>query len=327
MSVLHAVREGFAALRRSWGLTWLLWAVNVAFALTLAAPLAARLERDLANRQAGSNMMYGFDYAWWSRWWEQQSGWTQSFAPEIFGVGFALRNVELVLKGQVPAGLNASPPGEPNGPADLDGVVLGLGMLYLLAQTFLAGGVLGALRGQQGEWTLRGLLHGSGFYFGRFLRLAVLALLAACVVFQLHAPLARWADHQAQEAVSGRTALAWTVGHNLALLAALLFLHMVSCYAKVIVVLEERSSAILAYLSALSFCASRLLSTFGHYLLLSLMGVGLLAVWHALASPWAIVGYRTQLVWLLLSQALMVGRLALRLALLGGQIALYRRHA
>jgi hypothetical protein len=326
MSLLHAVREGFAALRRSWGLAWLLWGVNVTFALLLAAPLAVRLERDLENSEAASNMMYGFDYSWWSRWWEQQAGWTQHFAPEIFGIGFALRNLDALLKGHLPVRLNALPLGEAAGPG-LDGVVLGLGALYLVAQAFLAGGVLGVLRGAQGEWTLRGLLHGSGFYFGRFLRLAVLALVAAHVVFQLHAPLARWADHQAQEAVSGRTALAWTVGHNLGLLLALLFLHMVSCYAKVIVVLEERSSAILAYLSALSFCLSRLFSTFGHYVAVALMGVGLLAVWHALASPWATVGYRTQLVWLVLAQALVLGRLALRLALWGGQLALYRRHA
>ena len=326
MSVLEAVREGFAALRRSWGLAWLLWAVNVAFALLLAAPLAARLSQDLANREAASNMMYGFDYSWWSRWWEQQSGWTRGFAPDIFGIGFALRNLELLLKGHLPVGLNTPPLGDAAG-SGLDGVVLGLGALYVLAQTFLAGGVLGVLRGQQGEWTLRGLLHGCGFYFGRFLRLALLALLAAHVVFQLYAPLARWADHQAQEAVSGRIALFWTLGHSLLLLLALLFLHMVSCYAKVIVVLEERSSAILAYLSALSFCLSRLLATFGHYLALGLMGAALLALWHLVAGAWDTVGYRTQLVWLVLAQALVLGRLALRLALLGGQVALYRRHA
>jgi hypothetical protein len=292
----------------------------------LAAPLAGRLASDLAGREAASNMMYGFDYSWWSRWSEQQSGWTRSFAPDIFGAGFALKNLDLLLRGQLPAGLNAAPPAE-EGESGLDGVILGLGVLYMLAQTFLAGGVLGVLRSQQGEWTLRGLLHGAGFYFGRFLRLALLALLAAHLVFRLYGPFARWADHQAQEAVSGRAALFWSVGHSLTLLLALLFLHMVSCYAKVIVVVEERSSAILAYLSALSFCLSRLLATFGHYLAFVLMGGGLLAVWNALDGRWDTVGYKTQLVSLALAQAFVLGRLALRLALLGGQVAFYRKHA
>lgn len=326
MKILDAIREGFAALRRSWGLALLLWAVNVLSALLLAAPLAGRLERDLANSEAASNMMYGFDYSWWSRWSEQQSGWTQSFAPDIFGAGFAFKNIELLLKGQLPAGLSAAPLGEAAG-TSLDGVILGLGLLYILVQTFLAGGVLGLLRSQQGEWTLRGLLHGSGFYFGRFLRLALIALLAAHVVFRLNGPFARWADHQAQEAVSGRSALFWTVGHHLTLLLALLFLHMVSCYAKVIVVVEERSSAILSYVSALSFCVSRFLKAFGHYLAFVLMAALLLGVWHALDGRWDTVGYKTQLVSLVLAQAFVLGRLGLRLALLGGQVAFYRKHA
>jgi hypothetical protein len=322
----EAIREGFAALGRSWGLVPLLWAVNVLCAGMLAAPLAGRLARDLAASEAASNMMYGFDYSWWSRWWDQQSGWTRGFAPDIFGAGFAFRNLELLLLGQLPAGLNASPLGEAAGPG-LDGVILALGALYLLVHTFLAGGVLGVLRSQQGEWTLRGLLHGSGFYFGRFARLAALALLAGHLVFQIGGPFARWADNQAQEAVSGRSALFWTVGHNLALLLALLFLHMVSCYAKVIVVVEERSSAILAYLSAVSFCISRLPRTFGHYLAFAVMGGALLGFWHRLDSSWDTIGYKTQLVSLVLAQAFVAGGLGLRLALLGGQVALYRKHA
>jgi hypothetical protein len=321
-----ALREGFAALRRSWGLALLLWAVSVGTALLLALPLAAQLERDLEGSEAASNMMYGFDYSWWSRWSERQTGWSASFAPDIFGAGFAFKNVELLLKGQLPAGLHRAGLGEAAGPG-LDGVVLAVGVLYLLVQTFLAGGVLGVLRSQQGDWTLRGLLHGSGFYFGRFLRLAAIALLAAHLLFQLNGLFARWADRQAQEALSGRTALAWTVGHHLALLLALLFLHMVASYARVIVVLEERSSAILAYLSALSFCGARLRTAFGHYLTLALMAAALLGLWLLLDGAWHTVGYKTQLASLLLGQAFVLGGLGLRLALAGGQIALYRRRA
>jgi hypothetical protein len=92
-------------------------------------------------------------------------------------------------------------------------------------------------------------------------------------------------------------------------------------------VVEERSSAILAYLSSLSFCLSRLSATFGHYLAFVLLGGGLLALWHALDGSWDAVGYKTQLVSLVLAQAFVLGGLALRLALLGGQLAFYRKHA
>ncbi len=327
--MLQAIRDGFLALRRSWGLAVLLLVVNVLVAALLSVPLAGRLTRDLANSEAASNMMYGFDYPWWSHWSERQPGWAQGFGPGIFGAGFAFQNLDLFLRGQIPAGLFARPLAEAAGEGveGLDGVTLGLGLLYLLLQTFLAGGVLGALRNPQGSWTVRGLLHGSGFYFGRFLRLTLLALLAAWMVFQLNAPFARWADRQAGEAVSGRTALYWTVGRNALLLLVLLFLNMVSSYAKVVVVVEERSSAILAYLSSLSFCSSRLLTTLGHYLAMVLCGAILLVAWHALDGRWDAVGYKTQLLTLLLAQALVLGRIGLRVALWGGQLALYRRAA
>jgi hypothetical protein len=293
--------------------------------MTLAAPLAGKLERELSHTEAGSNMMYGFDFAWWSRWSELQSGWTRSFAPDIFGPGFAFKNLDLLLRGQLPAGALAAPQAETTA-VGLDGVILGLGALYMLLQTFLAGGVLGVLRAPQGSWTVRGLLHGSGFYFGRFLRLAALALLAAWAAFQLHAPLARWADRQGQEAVSGGTALGWTIGHNLVLLLGLCFLHVISSYAKVIVVVEERSSAILAYLSSLSFCLANARKAFGHYAAMLLIGGLLVLLWQALDGRWDATGYKTQLVTLLMAEGFMLARIGLRLALLGGQVALYREN-
>lgn len=324
--MFSAIRQGFRALGRSWGLAVLLLASNLLTAMLLAVPLAGQLERELRNTEAGSNMMYGFDFPWWSRWSELQAGWTRSFGPDILGAGLAAKNIDLLLRGQLPAGLFASPLGDAAG-AGLDGVILAIGVMYLVLQTFLAGGVLGVLRAPQGAWTIRSLLHGSGFYFGRFLRLAGLALLAAWAVFQVNAPLARWADRQAQDAVSGRTALYWTVGHNAVLLLALGFLHMVSCYAKVIVLVEERSSAVLAYLSSLSFCLAHARKAFAHYAAMALVGGLLLVVWQALDGRWDTVGYKTQSLTLLLAEAVMLARIAVRIALLGGQVALYRENS
>jgi hypothetical protein len=100
---------------------------------------------------------------------------------------------------------------------------------------------------------------------------------------------------------------------------------MISSYAKVILVLEERSSAVLAVVSSLAFCLRNLLRTAGHYLTLTALGVVLVVVWSLLDGRWMTVGYRTQIVSLLLAQALVFGRIWLRLALAGGQISIYRR--
>jgi hypothetical protein len=325
--MLAALGQGLKATARSWGLVALLLAVNVAVAALLAVPLAVTLETDLAKTDSASGMLYGADYPWWSRWLDSHGGYEASFSPDILGAGFAFKNVDLLLEGWLPASLlvasdrDAAEAEANPGPGAL---ILGVGVLYLLVQTFLLGGVLGVFRGQQGSWTARGLLHGSGFYFGRLFRVALIALAVDWILFLLNAPLARWADKRALEAVSETTALAWSFSRHALLLLAVLCVNMISCYAKVIVVLEERSSAVLAFLSSLAFCLGNLARTLGHYLAVALLGVLLLGAFVTIEGLFITTGYKTQLVALALAQGLVFGRIGLRLALLAGQMALYR---
>lgn len=328
--MLEAILEGFRTVRRSWGLIVLVGGVNLFLAGLLAVPLAGFLERDLRKTDAAAAMLYSFDYAWWSQWSDAQAGWTASFAPDVFGAGFAFKNVDLLLKGALPAGLFLRREREPSGglpSPPLDPVILGLGLSYLLIQTFLSGGILGVLRAPSGSWTVRGVLHGSGFYFGRFLRLLLISLVGLWAIFRLNAPFARFADRQALECVSESSALAWSIGRHAILLLAILLLHLVSSYARVITVVEERSSAILAFASALGFNLRHLGRTVGHYLCFVVMVVLLIAFGSALDARWDTVGYRTQVVTLVLAEGLIAGRIGLRLSLLGGQLALYRRLA
>lgn len=320
--MIAALRQGFAAVARNWGLVLLLLLVNLGLAGVLALPLAADMEKELRNKDAAGGMMYGFDYGWWSEWHDRQHGPGTTFGPEILGVGFAFRNLDLLLKGALPGALFAPP--EENGDPVLDPTVLALGGLYVLVQLFLTGGVLGVLRAPQGGWTVRGLLHGSGFYFGRMLRLGVVSLIVLAALFALYVPVAGWIDGLARDAVSERTAMAWTIGRHAALLLAILFLNMVNGYAKVMIVTEERASALLAWASAFSFCLRRLVRAGGQYALVALGAVLLLLAWRLVDGLWATTGYTTQVFTLLAFQLFLFARLFLRVGLLGGQLALYR---
>src|SRR5262245_43108957 len=325
--MISAIRRGFDAVSRNRGLVALVWAVNLATAAILAVPLAAVLERDLRNTELAANRMYSFDYGWCSAWHHGQKGWTANFAPDILGTGFAFKNVDLLLRGELPARLFVARPDDEEEAAagsGLDPVILGLGVLYLVVQTFLTGGLLGVFRSPQGGWTVRGLLHGSGFYFGRLLRVAALGLVAFAIVFALARPFNRWVDDRAVAAVSESTALAWSLSRYALLFAALAFVHMLSSYAKVIVAVEERSSAVLAWVSALGFCLANLRRTVAPYVVVGLVAVGLLLLWKALDASVDTVGYRTQIPTLTLGQAFVLGRIALRLWLLASQVALYR---
>jgi hypothetical protein len=295
--VSAALHAGFRAVARNWGLVALVLLANLALALVLAVPLSMQLEGDLANRGAASGMMYGFDYDWWAEWSERQAGPSSALSPDILGTGFALR-------------------------ISRDPTILGVGVAYLLLQVFLTGGLLGVFRSPRGGWTARGLVHGSGFYFGRMLRVSLLALAAAGLVFALYAPFARRVDDLAREAVSGRTALLLVLGRYALLLLALVFVHMVSSHAKVLVVREERLSAGLAVLSSLGFCARNLISALGQYVVVGAAGAALVVLFGALDARLAVVGWRSQLVALALFQAFVAARIALRLGLLASQLEL-----
>jgi hypothetical protein len=326
--MLSALKQGFGAVSRNWGLVALVWGVNLAMAALLAVPLARVLERSLRNTEAAANMMYGFDYGWWSAWHDRQRGWPASFAPDTFGDGFAFKNVDLLLRGELPLRLFAAKPEDGEEEAvdsGLDPVILGLGFSYLVVQTFVAGGLLGVFRNPQGGWTVRGLLHGAGFYFGRFVRVAGLTLVLFWILFRLAGPFNRWVDDHALASVSESTALVWSFSRYALLAAAVAAVHMLSSYAKVIVAVEERSSAVLAFVSAASFCLGNLRRTAGQYVVVGLFAVLLLLVWKALDASLDTVGYKTQLVTLGLGQAFVLSRIGLRLSLLAAQAALFRR--
>jgi hypothetical protein len=316
--MLPGLAAGFRSLRRNPGLVLLVLATNLALALVLAVPLAVLLQRDLAHTGASREMLYGFDYDWWTRFDERATGPAASFAPDLLGTGFVMRNVDLLLRGSIPAGLFAFGGGP-------DPAILGAGLLYLLLQVFLTGGILGVFRAPAGGWTFRSIVHGSGFYFGRILRVALIALAATAVVFAGYAPFARWTDALAREAVSERSALALTFGPRAGLLLLLALVHMVSSHAKVLVVREERLSAVLAFASSVGFCLRRFASAFGQYVAVFLFALLLLGAFAFVDARLAVTGYRTQLLALVLFELFVAARIALRLGLLASQLELQER--
>jgi hypothetical protein len=326
-NAIEAIVSGLRRTGRSWGLSVFLLGVNLGAALLLAIPLAATLSRDLHERPAATSMAHGFDYPWWSQWSDSGSGWQRSVGPDLLGLGFAFKNLDLLLKGQLPAGLFAMRDADGARAILVDPLLLAIAAAYMLVQVFLAGGVLSVLRQVQGRWTVRGLLHGAGFYCGRFFRVWALMMIAAAILFALYGPIARWADAQAREAVSETTAAGWVLGRHAAMLLALALLHVVGTYARVIIVVEERASAMLAVLSAMAFAVAHLVSTIVIAAAVGALGLAALWIWHAFDQAWMTTGFRSQLLTLLVMQALVLARILLRISFAGALMHLYRRDA
>lgn len=320
--MIRALKDGFGAAWRNSGLALVLLLVNAGLAALLALPLLGLIERDLHERPSAERQRDGFDFAWWERFDDRHKGFPEAYGPALEGAGFVLRNHDLLLRGQLPARLFDH--GEKGATPALDPLILGLGVLYMVVTVFLSGGVLSVLRRPWGGWKLRGLIHASGFYFGRLFRLALWTLALYGLVFALNAPFARWADFQGREAVSETSALAWALGRRALLLLALAAVFVVSSYAKAVIVLEERASALLALVSAVGFGVRRFAAVTGHALACALVLAAWTALWVAFDAGWLTTGYKSQLVTLLVMQLYVFGRIAVRLAFLGGAIALYR---
>ncbi len=319
--MLGSLRDGFRSLRLNWGLVVVVLVTNLALAALVAVPLAFMLEAELEHKGAASAMMYGFDYDWWSSWSERQQGPEAALAPDLLGTGFALKNLDMLLNGWLPGGLFAS------GKPPVDPLLLGLGIVYMLVQAFLTGGFIGVFRRPRGGWTVRGLVHGGGFYFGRMVRLGLLWLAAAWLLFALYAPLARFVDRLAREAVSERTALSLTLGRYALLLAGLILLHMLFSHARVLVVREERLSVLVATLQSLGFCLRRFWSALGQYAMAAAASALLLALFALLDSGLVVIGFRTQLLALVLFEAFVAARIAIRLWLVASQLELQQASA
>jgi hypothetical protein len=314
----YAILEGFRRMARAPGLVLLLYGSNLFLASLLALPLTVDLTAALESRP-GASLESG---PFWADWRAGQQGWAGELTPEILGSGTFFLSTERLLGGQIPGGLLAPLAALPSRP--LDGVILGLGVASVLLHAFFLGGLIGTYRALRGTWSPNGFFHGSAFYFGRMVRAGLVGLVFGALVFALHAPLGRALWSASLGVRSETQALLLTLLSHVLLLAAILFVSMVTAYARVIIVAEERRSATLAWLSALVFCCGRSFpKAFGHSVVMALLTTLLALGW---ARVDAVVD-RSLIGLFLVSQLVVATRVAFGLATLAGRYALFTKAA
>jgi len=129
-------------------------------------------------------------------------------------------------------------------------------LAFVVFATFLSGGVLSALRAADERVSLSSFLLGCGRYFGRFARLLVVGAVGLVVLQLVNVAAVRGVE----SIFSGAGEAALETAHAVrtaALVAALLSLLVLLDYARVRIVLEERTSVLLATFGALLFLLRR----------------------------------------------------------------------
>jgi hypothetical protein len=210
---------------------------------------------------------------------------------------------------------------------ELSGVfnqIVWLALLYMLVNTFLAGGILSLLRAKETKFSLASFFSGCGTYFFRFFRLFVIfGILLVLIALILMALLGIVYSVVAGGALSEVTVFVWWIILAAVFLFVMMIVIMVDDYAKVIVVTSDVRSMLKTAWRSAGFVFRHFLGTVGLQLLMLVVPVVLFAiyVWLDLSIGMASVG--TILLMFVLQQLFIFLRVWTRVFFFSGELGLY----
>ena len=298
-----AYLEGWQRVRQAPALVLLLWAATLVVAVPAAWLLHGALAAHLGDSLMAETAAGGVNLDWWNEFLAQASGLGATFSPRIIGMAAVLDNLSRLTDAR------ALPP------------VLGIVVAaWLLLQVCVMGGVIERVARQQPLGRVR-FLWACARHAGRLVRLAIITGAGYWVWFaQVHP----WWFGEVYEAAvrdvtSERVAFAWWLGAAVVFAVPVLLLNVVADYARVRAVVEDRRSMIGALVAGARF-AGQARDAVATLVLLQLLT---LAAWlglYALVAPGAAAG-----LWgLVVSQAYIAGRLAIRVSGVAAQVSLFQ---
>jgi hypothetical protein len=308
--MIRAARAWVDGLRRVLGVPAVIAGVLVTTILTalpLTIVMRGQLEDAFGRSEEAATMAGAFHLDWWQEFASQASGVGGTFGPSLIGFAATMDNTSTLL--------------------DSDGLMAPLAAavaVYLAAWVFLTGGILDRYARQRPTRSV-GFFAACGVFFFRFLRLAVVAGAAYWWLFTTVHPylfdtqLDRLTDGLAVE----RTAFYWRVLMYGIFAALLAVVSLVTDYAKVRAVVEDRRSMIGALVASINFLVRHPGRVAGLWVFNALAFLALLALW-ALVAPG--VGGLGASMWLGLAvgQLYVLARLVLKLQVLAAQTSLFQ---
>ena len=294
MSVGSSIRQGFAITRRRGSVVLMLFLANLAAAALAAFPIYHGIQHFTGHSLMSRELAAGFS-----------PDWLEDFAF--------------------------------NSPGSLGRfatVITCLGVVSLVLNSILAGGVLPSFKAPEREYSLGDFFRQTRLYGWRLLRLLVIGLIGYWIVFKLlNEKLGQVVDHWAGNWLDDRPVFLVHFAVSLLVILGLGFVNLVMDYARVRLVLEEGTGALEAFLAALGFSLGRLGKAIGVYIVPSLMGLALLGLYRLL-FPWGLInssiaggsrfgGPVAMAVLLVVQQAVMFGRYWFRVATWASEWSFY----
>ncbi len=310
MSILQAILQG---LRQAAGVPrvlFLLWLVNVLFAVPASLMIREALADSFGSSLVARNMRAGFDLGWHAEFESKGGDLEKTFGPTVTGPGPVLDNLEAWWSGGI---FDDTYPG-----------IVGLGAGYAVLWAFLLGGVLDRLARPHEPPALDRFFAAGGRYFPRFLGLTVISGGAYFLIYALGRQLYQWIEAASRDVTAEKTVFIRVLVASALVVFLLAVVRMIFDYAKIATVLEGRRNVVRIAWEALRFVVSRPVKTLGVVLGFGALGALLFALYLWLAPGAGQSSLFAVALAFLFSQLYLVARLAVRLGLLGGQMSLYR---
>lgn len=282
---LQAVSRGAQAVLRARRMLLVFWLCTLAFALAIVLPFGAWLYEDLGHSLYAQRMFDNFDLQW--------------LAEALFETG-----------------------GRPlfMFPALLAAVTLG----YLLLGTFLAGGAIAVFASEDGLYRPGLFFEGCGRNFGRLLRLALISWLFYGVALGLGAALTALGKYIWGQGMEERPLVIFGWFRTGLTILLLLLVNMIFDYAKIRLVVEDSRRSWRAASQALKLVLANFGRTSSTYALVAAGAVVLALACHAAGGLLPPSQALAMALLLVLQQAFILGRIAVKLVFFSSQLEIYR---
>ena len=304
---MRSFSEGWKRVRSAPALLLGVYAITVVLALPLAITMRGLLETHLGASLAAEFAADGVNYDWWQEFRSQATGIGTTFSPTIIGFAATLDNLSALLDGE----REIAP-------------IAGALALYLLAWTFLAGGIIDRYARQR-PIRAAGFFAASGVHFFRLLRLAVVSGLVYWWLFAYVHPwlFLEWFVDRTRTMSVERDVFFWRVTLYFVFGILLVVVNVIFDYAKIRIVVEDRRSALGALSAAMRFVWRQRGPVTALYALNGLTFLTLIGMW-AVVAPGARSGGMTLWLGFAVSQIYVLARLALKLQFLASETALFQ---
>ena len=199
----------------------------------------------------------------------------------------------------------------------------GLGVLYLLLNVFLAGGIVATLTLDH-RVSLHRFLAGASRFFSRYLRLFLtFAVTVGAVVAGYGAGLQPYLDELAEAATTDRDAFLFKALGVVILLFVVSLIVMVFDYAKVRTVVDRRKSMVVCAWSAMSFSVRRFWRCFRLFYLNLLIVVVLMALLAVVGNQFSNATMGSMIGLFAVQQVFILWRIWMKLSFFASALAMY----